>query len=211
MDSSKKDHTTTVLPDCEGGLIDASGILEKVENLNDGVLLNTEPVMSTLNGNGDVVSGGVSINATIVSPSRSHVTSDQEGLSCKLLSNVDGSHGSEFDGHLVDNNTLANHEISNNSEISKNEEQPCNNSDISKNEEQPCVVDEAQVPNIASPLESSGRPEVVEVEARASQELKGADVSNHASHEAGQPTESLLRPCTSHINHPSLLSIEGIK
>ncbi|CAJ2645594.1 unnamed protein product [Trifolium pratense] len=210
MDSSNKDHTTSVLPDCAGGLIDASGILEKVENLNDGVLLNTEPVMSTLNGT-VVVSGSVGINDTIVSPSCSHVTSVQEGLSCKLLSIVDGSHGSEFYGHLVDDNTLTKHEVSNNSDISKNEEQPCNNSEISKNEEQPCVVDEAQVSNIVSPLESSGRPEVVEVEARASQELNGADVSNHVSLEAEQPTESLLRPCTSRINHPSLLSIEGDK
>ena len=197
MESSNKDHTTTMLPECASRLIDASGILEKVENLHDGVPMNAQPVIATLNETVNVFSGGVSVNDTIVSPSCSHVTSEQEGLSCKLLSNVDGSHGSEFDGHLADDNTLTKHEVSNSSEISRNEERPC-------------VVDEAQVSNIVSPIESSVRPEVVDVEARASQELKEADVLSHASREAEQPTESYLRPCTSHINHHSLLSIEGI-
>jgi len=197
MESSNKDHTTTMLPECASRLIDASGILEKVENLHDGVLMNTEPVIAASNETVNVFSGGDGINDTIVSPSCSHVTSEQDGLSCKLLPNVDGSHGSEFDGHLVDDNTLTKHEVSHSSEISRNEERPC-------------VVDEAQVSNIVSSLESSGRPEVVDVEAQASQELKEAVVLNHVSHEAEQPTESYLRPCTSHINHHSQLSIEGI-
>ncbi|KEH23408.1 sister chromatid cohesion 1 protein [Medicago truncatula] len=196
MESSNKDHTTTMLPECASGLVDASGILEKVENLHDGVLMDTEPVIAASNETVNVFSGGVGINDTIVSPSCSHVTSEQDGLSCKLLPNVDGSHGYEFDGHLVDDNTLTKHEVSNSSEISRNEERPC-------------VVDEAQVSNIVSSLESSGRPEVVDVEAQASRELKEAVVLNHVSHEAEQPTESYLRPCTSHINHHSQLSIEG--
>ncbi|KAL5058664.1 hypothetical protein RYX36_030268 [Vicia faba] len=210
MDSSNEDHTTTMLPECAGGYVDASGITEKVESLHDGVLRNTESVMANLNETVNVVSGGVNINDSVVSPS-SHVTSDQEGLSCKLLSNMDGSRGSEFGGHLADVTTLLKHGFSNNSEVSKNEQQPR-------------VVYEAQVSNIASLLESSGRPEVVDVEARASQEPKQAGILNLASqepkqagilnlvsHEAELPTQSHLRPCTSRVNNPSLLSIEGEK
>ncbi|XP_050911962.1 sister chromatid cohesion 1 protein 4 isoform X30 [Lathyrus oleraceus] len=198
MDSSNEDHTTTVLPECAGGYVDTSGILEKVERLHDGVLMNTESVMANLNETVNVVSGGVNINDSGVSPSCSHVTSDQEGLSCKLLSNMDESRGSEFGGHLADVTTLLKHGVSNNSEVSKNEQQPS-------------VAYEAQVSNIVSPLESSGRPEVVDVEARASQELKEAGILNFVSHEAEQPTQSHLRPCTSRVNNPSLLSIEGEK
>ncbi|XP_004492871.1 sister chromatid cohesion 1 protein 4 isoform X2 [Cicer arietinum] len=199
MDDSNKNHPITMLPECTDGMIDASDILEKVEDLHDGVLMNTEPVVPPLNETVNVISGGsVSINDITVSPSCSNVTSDQEGLSCKLLSNMDGSRASEFDGRLKDDNTLSKHEVLNNSEISKNEEQPC-------------VVDEAHISNIKSPLELTGRPEVVDMEAHVYQELKEADVLNHVSHEAEHPTESHLRPCTSHMNHPSLSSIEGEK
>ncbi|XP_058756129.1 uncharacterized protein LOC131629358 [Vicia villosa] len=193
MDSSHEDHATTMLPECAGGYVDASGITEKVESLHDGVLMNTESVMANLNETVNVVSEGVNINDSVVSPSCSHVTSDQECLSCKLLSNMDRSHGSEFGGHLADVTTSLKHGFSNNSEVSKNEQQPC-------------VVYETQVSNIASLLESSGRLEVVDVEAHASQELREAGILN-----LEQPTQSHLRPCTSHVNDPSLLSIEGEK
>jgi tRNA(Arg) A34 adenosine deaminase TadA len=89
MESSNKDHTITMLPECASGLINASGILEKVENLHDGVLMNTGPVIATPNKTVNVFSGGVSINDIIVSHSCSHVTSEQEELSYELLSNVD--------------------------------------------------------------------------------------------------------------------------
>ncbi|CAK8542549.1 unnamed protein product [Lathyrus sativus] len=198
MDSSNEDHTTTMLPECAGGYVDASGIHEKVERSQDGVQMNTESVMANLNETVSVVSGGVNINDSGVSPSCSHVTPDQEGLSCKLLSTMGGSRGSEFGGHLADVTTSLKHGVSNNSEVSKNEQQPN-------------MVYEAQVSNIVSLLESSGRPEVVDVEARASQELKEAGILNFVSHEAEQRTQSHLQPCTSRVNNPSLLSIEGEK
>nr|KYP64201.1 Sister chromatid cohesion 1 protein 3 [Cajanus cajan] len=83
------------------------------------------------------------------------------------------------------------------------------NIEISKSEGQSCLLDNAQVSNVISPIGSPGRPEVVDVEAVASQEPKEAETLNHLSHEALQPTESVLRPCTSHPGHPSLPFIEA--
>ncbi|KAJ1443592.1 Rad21/Rec8-like protein, N-terminal [Sesbania bispinosa] len=199
LGSSNEDQPTTLLPECSGWMIDASDIPEKVEDLHDSVLLNNEPVVAPLDQTDNVVSGGVSVNETVASPSCSHVTSGQEDLSCKLLPNMDGSRGPESDGHLGDDNTLSKHGALNDGEISKSEGQPC-------------TIDEAQVSNIISAPGSPGKPEVVDVEAQASQEFKEADDLNHVSHVvAEQPTESLLRPCTSHLTQPSLLSIEGEK
>lgn len=198
MDSSNKDHQTPLLLECAGGAIDASDIPEKVEDLQDGVLMNNGPVVAPMDHAVNVVSEGVSVSETVALPTSSHVTSDQEDLSCKQLSNMQASRDSEFNGHLEDDNTLSKHEVLNNSEISKSEGEPV-------------AIDDAQVSNVVSRLESPGRPEVVDVEAQVSHELKEADALNNVSHDAVQPTESLLRPCTSHMNHPSLTSIEGIK
>ena len=194
VDSSNKDYPTTLLPECEGGMINASDVAEKEEDLQDGVLANNNLVSAPLAN--FVVSAPLMNNEKVASPS--HVTSDQEDLSCKPLSNnMDESRGPGSDGHLQDGNTLSKHEVLNDIEISKSEGQSC-------------LFDDAPVSNVISPLGSPGRPEVVDEEAQASQELKEAETLNHVSHEAVQPTESILRPCISHLGQPSLSFIEGI-
>lgn len=198
MDSSDKDQPTNLIPECAGGMFDASDIPQMVEDLHDRVLMNNEPVVAPLNHPLNAVAGGGSVNEAVASPARLHVTSDQDDHSCKLLSNMDGSRGPEFDGHMEDSNTLSNRDTLNNNEISKSGEQPH-------------AFYEAPISNIMSPQGSPGRPEIVDVEAQASLELKEAAALKHVSHETEQPTESHLRPCTSHLSQPSLSSIEGIR
>ncbi|KAK7340400.1 hypothetical protein VNO77_21102 [Canavalia gladiata] len=198
--SSNNEYPATLLPQCEGGMINVSDVPEKEEDLHDGVLMNNEAVSAPLDQTVTkcVVSGGVSANENVASPGRSNVTSDQEDLSCKLLSNMDGYRGQVSDGHLEDDKMLSKHDVLNDIEISKSEGQSC-------------PFDGAQASSVISPPGSPGRPEVVDVEAQASQEPKEPEALNHVSHEAVQPTESILRPCTSHLSHPSLSSIEGEK
>ncbi|RDX91987.1 Sister chromatid cohesion 1 protein 4, partial [Mucuna pruriens] len=184
VDSSNRECLTTLLPECESGMINASDVPEKEEDLHDGVLMNNDPVSAPLMN-----------NENVAFPGCSHVTSDQEDLSCKLLSNMDGSWAPGTDGHLEDGNTLSKHEVLNDIEISKSEGQSC-------------PFDNARVSDVISPL---GLPEVVDMEAQASQELKEAEALNHVFHEAVQPTESILRPCTSHLDQPSLSFMEGEK
>ncbi|XP_027349324.1 sister chromatid cohesion 1 protein 4 [Abrus precatorius] len=194
LHSSNNEHLTTLLPEREGGVINASDIPEKEEDLHDGVLMNNEPVSAPLDQTITkcVVSGGVGVNENF--------TSDQEDLSCKLLSNMDGPQGPGLDGHLEDDNTSSKHEVLNDIEISKNEGQSY-------------PFDEAQVSNVISPLVvgSPGRTEAVDMEAQASQEPKETEALTHVSHEAVQPTQSILQPCSSHLSQPSLSSIEGEK
>ncbi|KAL2606749.1 hypothetical protein GLYMA_09G247600v4 [Glycine max] len=194
VDSSNKDYT-----ECEGGMINASDVAEK-EDLQDGVLMNNDPVSAALDQTitNCVVSAPLMNNENVASSGCSHVTSDQEDLSCKPLSNMDGSWGPGFDGRLEDGNTLSKHEVLNGIEISKSEGQFC-------------PFDDARVSNVISPLRSPGRPEVVDEEAQASQELKEAETLNHVSLEAVQPAESILQPCTSHLGQPSRSFIEGEK
>jgi len=190
VDSSDKQFPATMLPECEGGMISASAVPDKEEDLQDGVLMNGDPVSAPL--------GQTVTNCVVSSPGCSHVTSDQENISCKSLSNMDGPQVPGSDGYLEDGNTLSKHEVLNDIEISKSEKQSC-------------PSDDALVSNVISPLGSPGRPEVaVDVDAQASQELKEPEGLNHVSHEAGRPTESILQPCTSHLGQPSLSSIEGI-
>lgn len=197
--SSNIECPTTLVPECVGGMISASGIPEKVEDLHDGVLMNSEPLVAPLDQTVTdcVVSGGVSVNETTASPSY-HVTSDKENISCKHLSNMDGSRGPESDGHLEDDHMLSKHEVLNAIEIPNDEGRSC-------------PIDEAQVSNVdvLSPVGSAGRPQVVDMEAHSSLELKETESLNHISHDAVQPTESHLRPCTSHPSQPSLSSVEG--
>ncbi|KAK7394633.1 hypothetical protein VNO78_15166 [Psophocarpus tetragonolobus] len=246
VDSSNKEYPTTLLPECEVGIISSSDVPEK-ENLQNGVLMNNDPVSApldqtitvsapldqivTVSGPLDqtvTVSGPLDQpvivstpldqpvivstpldqtvivftplmnNKNVASPGCSHVTSDPEDLSCKPLSNIDESRGTGSDGHLEDGNTLSKLEIPNDVEISKSEGQSC-------------PLDDARVSNVINPLGSPGRPEVVDVEAQASQELKEAEVLNHVTHEAVQPAESILQPCSSHLGQSSLSFIEGEK
>ncbi|XP_020218443.1 sister chromatid cohesion 1 protein 4 [Cajanus cajan] len=199
VDPSNKEYPTTLLPECEHGVINASDVPEK-EDLHNGVLMNHDPISVSLDQTDTncVVSAPLMNNDNVATLGCSHVTSDQEDLSCKLLSNKDGSQDPGSDGHLEDGNTVSKHEVLSNIEISKSEGQSC-------------LLDNAQVSNVISPIGSPGRPEVVDVEAVASQEPKEAETLNHLSHEALQPTESVLRPCTSHPGHPSLPFIEGEK
>ncbi|XP_061368538.1 sister chromatid cohesion 1 protein 4 [Gastrolobium bilobum] len=199
VDSSNKEYQTTLLQECAGKTTNASDILEKVKDSHDGVVMNDELVVAPLDQTVTkcVVFGGVNVNETVASPNCSHVTSDQEDLSGKLLSGMDGSQRPESDGHVEDDKTLSKHEVLNDIEISKSEGQSF-------------LFDGAQVSNVISPPGSPGRPEVVDVEAQASQEVKEAE-ANLVSHEAVQPTESYLRPCTSHPSQPSLSSFEGEK
>lgn len=183
MVSSNREYPTTSVSECASGLISASDIPEKVEDLHDGVSINKEPAVAPFDQTvtKDVVSAGVSINENVASPSCSHVTSDQEDLSCRLLSNVDGSRGPESDGHLEDGPTLSKDEVPNDVEISKSEGK-------------------------SSPFDEAQKS----IEAQASQELMEAEALNHVSHEGEQPAEAHLRPCTSHRSQPSLSSVEGI-
>ncbi|KAL9297077.1 hypothetical protein ACSQ67_022973 [Phaseolus vulgaris] len=190
VDSSNKEFPATMLPECEGGMINTSAVPDKEEDLQDGVLMNIDPVPAP-------PLDQTVTNCVVSSPGCSHVTSDQENISCKPLSNMDGSQVPGSDGYLEDGNSLSKHEVLNDIEISKSDRQSC-------------PSDGALISNVISPLGSPGRPEVaVDVEAQASQELKEAEGLNHVSHEAVQPTESLLQPCTSHLGQPSLSFIEG--
>ncbi|KAL2330141.1 hypothetical protein Fmac_017722 [Flemingia macrophylla] len=200
VDSSNKENPTNLLPECGRGVIKASDVPEKEEDLHDGVWMKNDPVSAPLEqlDTNCVVSAPMNMmnNDSVETPV--HVTSDQEDLSCKLLSNIDGFQEPGPDGHLEDGNTVSKHEVLNNIEISKSEGQSYR-------------LDDPRVSNVISPLGFPGRPEVVDVEACASQELKEAEGLNHLSHEAMQPTESILRPCASHLGLPSLPFIEGEK
>ncbi|KAK7295222.1 hypothetical protein RJT34_18127 [Clitoria ternatea] len=200
-DSSNKEYPTTLAPESEGEMIGTSDVhVPEKEDLQNGVLMNNEPVPAPLDVTvtNCVVPGSVRVNENVASPSCSHLTSDQEDLSCKLLSDMDGSRVPGSDGHLEDNNTS-----------SKNE--AFKGIELFKTEGQSCPFDVAQVSNVISPLGSPGRPEVVDVEAQVPQELKETETLNHVSHEVVQPTESILQPCFSHFNQPAVSFIEGVK
>ncbi|MED6169115.1 hypothetical protein PIB30_018246 [Stylosanthes scabra] len=139
---------------------------------------------------------GVSTNETVAPPS-SHV-SDQENPSGRLLSNMDGSQEPEFDGRLEDGPSLSKDEVLDESEFSKTE------GNLSP-------VDEAKKSIVTSPVGSPSKTPDVDVEVQPSQERMEAEAVNHDSHEAEQPTESLLRPCTTHLTQPSPSSVEGEK
>lgn len=186
VSSNKKDPTSMVLQ-CTDGTISASGVPEKVEDLHDGIVINSEPV---------VVSRGVSVNETVASPSCSHVTSDVEDPCCKDLFHLDVSRGPESDGHLRDSHALSKHEI-----LTDNE--------IANSEGESTLFVEAKVSNAVYLPGSPGRPEVVDVEAQASQEPKEAEALDHVADETVQPNELHLRPCTSHMSPPDVLSIGG--
>ncbi|BAT83496.1 hypothetical protein VIGAN_04065400 [Vigna angularis var. angularis] len=193
LDSSNKEFPATVLPECEGGMFNASAVHDKKEDLQDGVLMNSDPATAPLDQ--------TVTNCVISSPltSNENVASDQDSISCKPLSNMGGSQVPGSGGHLEDGNTSSKHEVLNDIEVSKSDRQSC-------------PSDDALVSNLISPLGSPGRPEiVVDVEAQASRELKEGEGLNHVSLEAVQPTESILQPCTSHLGQPSLSFIEGEK
>ncbi|CAL0303267.1 unnamed protein product [Lupinus luteus] len=194
--SSNIECPTTLIPECAGGMINASGIPEKMEDSNGLVLMNNEQLPSDQTITNCVVTGGVNINETAVSLSCSHVISDQENISCKHLSNMDGSRGPESDAHMEDDHTSPKHEVLNAIEVSHNEGLSCS-------------IDEAQVSNVISPQGSVGEPQVVDEEVQVSEELIETESSNHISHEVVQPTVSQLQPCTSQLSRPSLSSVEA--
>ncbi|CAL0328070.1 unnamed protein product [Lupinus luteus] len=199
------DHCSTLSPlivnsnqECASGMISSSGMPEKMGDLYDGALMNNEPLVTPLDQTitNCVVTGGVNVNETGSSPSCSHVTSDQENISCKNLSKMDGSREPESGGHLEDDHTLPKHEILNAIEMSINEGQSC-------------LIDEAQVSNVRSPRGSAGEPQVVDGEAQTSQQLMETESSNHILHADVQPIESHLRPCTSQLSYHSLSTVDG--
>ncbi|KAK7243196.1 hypothetical protein RIF29_37985 [Crotalaria pallida] len=190
---------TTLEPECADGMAIASGIPMKTEDLHDGVLMNNAPLVAPSDQTiANCTVSGVHINETAASPSCSHVTSDQENLSCKRLSNVDGSGGPESDGHLGDDQTLMKHEV-------------LNGIGMSNNEGQSCPLDKAQVSNVPSPTGSADKAQVADADVQAPQELMETESLDNISHAAVQPTESILRPCTAQPGHPSLSSVEGEK
>lgn len=192
------DHFLTSLQECTDGKLSASGVAEKVEDLHDGVVINNEPVVVSLDQTvmKSVVSGDVSVNETVASPSCSHVTFDLEDPCTKLLSNSDVCKEHQSDGHLEDNRALSKHGIVVENEFAKIEE-----------ESTPSV--EAKVSSAVNLLGSPGRPEVVDVEAQTSQELNEADALNHVAHEAVHCNELHLQPCSSGLSKPDVLSIGG--
>ncbi|XP_019449918.1 PREDICTED: sister chromatid cohesion 1 protein 4-like isoform X2 [Lupinus angustifolius] len=194
--SSNIECPTALIPECAGGMISASGIPEMMEDFNGLVLMNNKQPHSDQTITNCVVTGGVNVNETAVSLSCSHVTSDQENISCKHLLNMDGSRGPESDAPMKDDHTSPKHEVLNAIEMSHNEGLSC-------------PIDEAQVSNVISPRGSVGEPQVVDEEVQVSQELIETESSNHISHEVAHPTESHLRPCTSQLSHPSLSSVEA--
>ncbi|KAF7817726.1 sister chromatid cohesion 1 protein 4 [Senna tora] len=177
--------------------ISASGISEKVEELHDGVVINNDPVVASPDQTvmNFMVTRGVGVNENVTSPSCSHVTYDMEDLCKKLSSHSDFSKEPESDGCREDNQALVNHEILTDNKIA--------------NEGDSTPFVEGKVSSAVCLLGSPGRPEVVDVEAKASQELKEADALNHIAHESEQPNELHLRPCTSGMNLPDVLSIGG--
>lgn len=209
QDNVKKDsvldfhceETDCILSDCErvngpsyvpeytDGPIRASAVPEKVEDLHDGVVINNEPAVAFLKQTvNDAVSRGVNVSETVTSPGCSHVTSDQEEASCKLLSHSDVLKGS--DGHLKDKHALSKHETLTDIEMTNSEEESA-------------PAGEAKASSAVHLLGSPGRPEVVDVEAHASQELK------EVAHEAVQPDELHLQPCTSRGDQTDVSSIGG--
>ncbi|XP_019443833.1 PREDICTED: sister chromatid cohesion 1 protein 4-like [Lupinus angustifolius] len=196
--SSNIECPTALIPECAGGMIRAPGVPEMMEDFNGLVLMNNEQSPSDQTITTCVVTGGVNVNETAVSHCCSHITSNQENISCKHLLNMDGSRGPKSDAHMEDDHTSPKHEVLNAIEMSHNEGLSC-------------PIDEAQVSNVISPRGSIGEPQVVDEEVQVSQELIETESSNHISHEVAHPTESRLRPCTSQLSHPSLSSVEGEK
>ncbi|KAE9617692.1 putative rad21/Rec8-like protein [Lupinus albus] len=193
--SSNIECPTSLIPECAGGMISASGIPEKMEDFNGLVSMNNEHLPSDQTITNCVVTGGVNVNETDVSLSCSHVTTNEENISCKHMSNMDGSRGPESDAHMEDDHTSPKHEVLNAIEMSHNEGLSC-------------PIDQAQVSNVISPRGLVGEAQVVDREVQVSQELIETVSSNHISHEVVQPTEAHLRPCTSQLSHPSLSSVE---
>ncbi|KAI4302075.1 hypothetical protein L6164_035292 [Bauhinia variegata] len=195
------EHLTCMVvnKDQGNGTIYASDLTKKVEDLHDGVPINSEPIVAPSDQSVEkcVASGGGRANETVASPSCSHVTSCLEDSPCKLVSNLDGSQGPESDHHFVDDHTSAKHENQNDIQIARSEGEFYS-------------FGEAKVvSNVLCPLGSPGRPEVVDVEARASKEPREPEALNHITHRVVPPSELLLRPCTSHMSQPDVLSVEG--
>ncbi|KAI4350190.1 hypothetical protein L6164_010695 [Bauhinia variegata] len=195
----KRDHpehlTCMVVNKDQGnGTILASDQTKKVEDSHDGVLINNEPTVAPLDQTvmKSVVSGGVWANETVASPSCSHVTSCLEDPTCKPLSDLDGFHGPQSDDHLEDDRTLSKHKVRN-------------------DEGESCSFCQAKISNAVIPLGSPRRPEVVDIEAQASEELKETEALDYITHEAVPSSKSLLGPCTSHQSQPDVLSVEGVQ
>ncbi|XP_028790285.1 sister chromatid cohesion 1 protein 4 isoform X2 [Neltuma alba] len=193
----ERENCPSLVPEYRDRTFGASAVPEKVEDLHDGVVINNEPVVSSLDQTViDAVSRGINVSETVASPSCSHITSDQEDPSCKLLSHLVVSKGSELDSHLKDKHVLSKHETLTDIEIANSEGESA-------------PFGEAKASSAVHILGSPEGPEVVDVESQASQELKEADASNHVAHGAVQPDELHLRPCTSHLGQTDVLSIGG--
>ncbi|KAF3976738.1 hypothetical protein CMV_000094 [Castanea mollissima] len=183
--------------ECSDGTVSVLDGPDKAEDIHNGVVIDNEPGTSFVHQTDVecVEPVGVRLDETVASPSCSHITSDFEDPSRKTFSS--GIFALESEAYLEDDQASPRPEILNDVEIAN---------DVGRS----CSTSKASASNAVCPLESPGRPEVVNVEAQACQELKETETSDPLANDVMQSNQShVLRACNAHQSQPDLSSLGG--
>lgn len=166
---------------------DALGGPSTGEELNNGVVINNEPEMTFLDHvDAEYDRSQSTLDATMMSPSRSGVTPDMEDLGHKAPS--DAMHATASEGGLI-GDQLSSNPTDNLVEV---------------------LSPEKVAPDRTYQEESPGRPEVIDAESKEFQEPKDTEAQNSFNGEEITSMEkSVLQPCNSHAMEPDRSSLEG--
>ncbi|KAL0552043.1 hypothetical protein IC582_011136 [Cucumis melo] len=166
---------------------DALGGPSTGEELNNGVVINNEPEMTFLDHvDAEYDRSQSTLDATMMSPSRSGVTPDMEDLGHKAPS--DAMHATASEGGLI-GDQLSSNPTDNLVEV---------------------LSPEKVAPDRTYQEESPGRPEVIDAESKEFQEPKDTEAQNSFNGEEITSMEkSVLQPCNSHAIEPDRSSLEG--
>lgn len=184
--------------ECSDGTVGVLDGPDKAEDIHNGVVIDNEPSTSFVHQTDVecVEPVGVRLDETVASPSCSHITSDFEDPSHKTFSS--GIFALESEAYLEDDQASPRPEILNDVEIAN---------DVGRS----CSTSKASASNAVCPLESPGRPEVVNAEAQACQELKETETSDPVVNDVMQSNQlHVLRACNAHQSQPDLSSLGGI-
>lgn len=183
--------------ECSDGTVGVLDGPDKAEDIHNGVVIDNEPSTSFVHQTDVecVEPVGVRLDETVASPSCSHITSDFEDPSRKTFSS--GIFALESEAYLEDDQASPRPEILNDVEIAN---------DVGRS----CSTSKASASNVVCPLESPGRPEVVNAEAQACQELKETQTFDPVANDVMQSNQShVLRACNAHQSQPDMSSLGG--
>ncbi|KAG6645281.1 sister chromatid cohesion 1 protein 4-like [Carya illinoinensis] len=183
-----------LVSECSDGIIGVSDGMDRVEDINDGVVIDTERSTHLVHQT-DVKSAGARLDETAASPSCSHVTCDFEDSVHRTFSSSTGA--LQAKGYLEDDQTSPRPKILNDVEI---------NNDVGVS----CSPTKVTVSSAVFPLESPERPKVINFEADACQEPKENETLNPIALEDTPSNQShVLRACKSHLGEPNTSSLGG--